>query len=1036
MAWTTEQLQAIEESGHHILVSAGAGSGKTAVLTTRVMEKVKHHIHVNELLILTFTNAAAAEMKERIRKNLIKEGNQEEIALLDSSYITTFDSFSLSLVKKYHYLLNLPKQIHITDSSIIALEKKKILDEVLEHYYQKEEEDFVSLIDSLCTKNDEKFREDFLNLAQKLEIRSDLEEYLSSYIMKHYSNEMQDFILKRYEEILREKCEDVFYSLEMHEADFEQDYYSKIGSALESLKNAPSLDDLLSILKCSKIPPVPRGSDEEIKAAKEEINNTLKEVQKLASYHNQEEIRKEILETQKFASVLVSLLGNYFRALKSYKKEKMLFDFGDIAQLSLELIQTHEEILQSLRNQFKEIMVDEYQDTSDLQEEFISLISNHNLYMVGDIKQSIYRFRNANPSIFKDKYEKFSKGEDGNKIDLLKNFRSRKEVLEDINLIFNPIMDLSIGEAAYKETHQMVFGNQVYEEQGYTIENHHMEILNYTLEEKSYSKEEVEFFTIAQDIQKKIHCGYQVLDKDSMELRPCTFKDFCLILDRNSSFDLAKKIFSYFDIPLSLYKDEELNQSYDMAIFYHLFSFLVHIYQKKYDREFSYAYVGLARSFLYRRPDEEIYETVTQNKIFESQIYQDFLELVKEMSSMSIESIFYSILETTHFYEKLILKGDVKDTLKRVDKVLELAQNVDHLSYGVEKFYLFLKELLNQNEVIKISQETTLENYVKMMNIHKSKGLEFPICYFCGLYKSFSRQDYLGDFLYQTGLPISIPVFHEGIKETILKLLIKEELSSKDVSEKIRLFYVALTRAREKMIFLLPKKEGLVEKKDENDVVIHSIRNHYHSIADMLYSIPKQIHPFCREIDLDALHLTKDYLLPKEKNFDFQEITSLSISPFDVQVVKKDQKHFSKATLSVPSLEERRNMDFGTLFHQTLENLDLKNFDSSLIASDFIRDKITQMLSHPLFLNLKDASIYQEYEFIYQDEKEEYHGQIDLMLEYIDHIDLIDYKLSEIEEDAYMEQLQGYQHYLERITSKQISLYLYSILSSQIKKIG
>lgn len=1036
MAWTTEQLQAIEENGHHILVSAGAGSGKTAVLTTRVMDKMKHHIHVNELLILTFTNAAAAEMKERIKKNLLKENNLEEIALLDSSYITTFDSFSLSLVKKYHYLLNLPSQIHITDSSIIALEKKKILDEVLERYYQKQEEDFVFCMNALCTKNDDRFRTYFLSLAQKLEIRSDLDEYLSTYLNHYYSLEMQDFLLNRYEEILRRKCEDVLYTLEMHEADLDTNYYEKIFQSLQGLRTPSSLDELLAIIKVTKIPPVPKGSEEEIKNAKEEINDTLKEVQKLASYHNQEEILTEVFDTKRIAGVLISLLEDYMRALKNYKRENLLFDFGDIAQLSLELIHNHEDILSSLRNQFKEIMVDEYQDTSDLQEEFISLISNHNLYMVGDIKQSIYRFRNANPSIFKDKYEKYSKKEDGNKIDLLKNFRSRKEVLEDINLIFNPIMDLKIGEAAYHESHQMVFGNQMYEEQGKTNQNYHMDIFTYSLQDKQFSKEEVEFFKVAQDINKKIQEGYLVFDKDTSELRPCTYKDFCLILDRNSSFDLAKKIFSYFDIPLSLYKDEELNQSYDMALFYHLFSFLVHIYQKNYDAEFTYAFVGLSRSFLYRFSDEEIYQAVNNHEIFKSSIYQDFSLLAQKISTMSIQKIFTSLLEITHFYEKLILKGDVKETIGRIEKILELARNVDNLSYGVEKFYLFLKDLLSQEESIKISQETTLANHVKMMNIHKSKGLEFPVCYFCGLYKAFSKQDYQGDFLYLGGYPISTPVVREGIKDSILKLLIKEELSSKDVSEKIRLFYVALTRAREKMIFFLPQKENLVERKDENDVVINSIRYHYQSIADMFYSIPKQIHPYLKEIDLESLHLTKDYLLSKDQNLDYTQVTPLPIIPYEKNVIVKEKKHFSKQLLNVIRKEERDNLDFGTLFHQTLEDIDFHHFDGSLISNAFIREKIEQMLSSPLFQNIDEATIYQEHEFLYQEKEQQYHGQIDLLLEYEDHIDLVDYKLSDILDEAYTLQLQGYQHYLEQITKKEIRLYLYSILSSQIKKIG
>ena len=178
MAWTPDQLKAIQKSGTNIIVSAGAGSGKTAVLTTRVLEKLKHGIHINELLILTFTNAAAAEMKERIKKNIEKENLSDELELIDASYITTFDSFALSLVKKYHYLLNIPKNITITDASIITLQKKKILADILERFYQEKKSHFCALIDTLCVKDDEELQKNILALADKLNMKTDLEDYL------------------------------------------------------------------------------------------------------------------------------------------------------------------------------------------------------------------------------------------------------------------------------------------------------------------------------------------------------------------------------------------------------------------------------------------------------------------------------------------------------------------------------------------------------------------------------------------------------------------------------------------------------------------------------------------------------------------------------------------------------------------------------------------------------------------------------------------------------------------------------------------
>ena len=205
MAWTNEQLTAIHKDGTNIIVSAGAGSGKTAVLSIRVVEKIKKGIHINELLILTFTNAAAGEMKERIKKKIKELNKPEELDLLESSYITTFDSFALSIVKKYHYILNIPKNISITDSSILNLQKKKILDNILDKYYEEKiNEKFNRLIKDFCFKDDKNLKKSILSLANKLEIRTDKQEYMSSYFNKYYQEDTIHLYLSMYENILKE----------------------------------------------------------------------------------------------------------------------------------------------------------------------------------------------------------------------------------------------------------------------------------------------------------------------------------------------------------------------------------------------------------------------------------------------------------------------------------------------------------------------------------------------------------------------------------------------------------------------------------------------------------------------------------------------------------------------------------------------------------------------------------------------------------------------------------------------------------------
>ena len=1032
MAWTPDQLRAIEESGTNIIVSAGAGSGKTAVLTTRVLEKLKHGIHINELLILTFTNAAAAEMKERIKKNIEKENLEEELELIDASYITTFDSFALSLVRKYHYLLNIPKNITITDASIISLQKKKILADILERFYKEKTKDFCDLIDTLCVKDDEDLQKSILSLADKLNMKTDLEDYLKNYLSTYYNEKTENLIIQNYTKILENKIEEIFIELEDNKNYFDTDYELKIREALSPLKQPVTLDEKIAIIKASKLPIAPRGSEEETKEAKEKVNAKLKDCKSYCVYGNETEILEDYNKTKPLIHAILEILTNYFQALEKYKQENNIFDFTDIAKLSLKLMKENISIKNELKETFKEIMVDEYQDTSDIQEEFISLISNQNVYMVGDIKQSIYRFRNANPYIFKEKYDKYKNGLDGIKIDLLKNFRSRSEVLENINIIFNKVMDDEIGNADYTSSHQMVFGNNNYIEEGKTAHDNNMIIYTYSTDSKEYSKEEIEIFAIAKDISEKITMKYPVLDKNTTTLRPVTYKDFCIIMDRNSTFDLTKKIFEFLGIPLSLYKDEELNNGYDIYIIKNLLNLVIHLKERNYHQEFRYSLVSIARSFLYQIPDEEILTMIKENIELQSKIVKDLYPISQKLNTASPKEILMDIIEKTNYYEKLITTGNIKESILKIEKIMELA-NSNNLD--IYQFKDYLEELLTKNELIKFNVESSSSNSVKIMNIHKSKGLEFPICYFAGLYKSFSKQDLKGDIIYMPNMPIYIPIWKEGVYETVLKLLMKDKMTKEDISEKIRLFYVALTRAKEKMILFLPKKELPEERKNSDGVILKTIRYKYSSLASILYSIPSVLKIYGQDLDLNLLGLTKDYMLPKEKESTKENITPLQITELNIMNVETKKQTFSKKMNKLIDLSTKRNIDFGISIHETLEHINFKNPNLEPIKNQFIKNIIEKLLATPLLKNKENAEIYQEYEFIEEKDGMEYHGKIDLMLVYNDHIDIIDYKLNNVTDDAYINQLNGYKSYIERHTEKKVNIYLFSLLSGTITEL-
>ena len=628
MAWTREQLEAIEKEGSNIIVSAGAGSGKTAVLTNRVLRKLKAHVDIDSLLILTFTKAAASEMKERIRKSIEKEPSLiNQLEKIDSAYITTFDSFALSVVKKYYYLLGIPMNIAITDASIMSLAKKKFMDEAFDELYEENEDYFRKFITDFCLKDDKDLKKSIINLNEKLSLRYDKDDYLSSYIDENFNDDKITLDVTKYVSFLKKKIEIINNLVIELSYLVDSSYMSKVSSVMEPLFSSKEYIDIKNNALL-ELPRLPSGSSDDVKKKKELITKELKNLRALTTYETEEYIKKDIYSTLKYAKSIVKIIQVFDKKLNKYKETNNMYEFTDIAILAINLVENNPEVKKELMSRFNEILLDEYQDTSDLQEKFISCISNNNVYMVGDIKQSIYRFRNANPYIFKNKYDAYSLSNGGIKIDLMKNFRSRREVLENINEIFNHIMDDKIGGAEYQNGHQMIFGNTTYEENGKTDNNYNFEFYNYTYDKNGkFKREEIEIFLIAKDIKEKVNSNYQVYDKDKGILRNITYNDFVILMDRSKNFSLYKKIFEYLGIPIVIYQDESIQNGYDMDIIKNILKLLVKEKKHEYDTEFKYAFMSVARSYLSSYSDQEIFNAITTND-YHSLSFMDTVSLL------------------------------------------------------------------------------------------------------------------------------------------------------------------------------------------------------------------------------------------------------------------------------------------------------------------------------------------------------------------------------------------------------------------------
>ena len=1033
MKWSPEQELAINEEGKNIIVSAGAGSGKTAVLTARVIRKLQSGVSVNELLVLTFTNAAAAEMKDRIRKSISKtEGLKEQLDLIDGAYITTFDSFSLSVVKKYHTRLNITNKIKVTDEVVIALEKKKILDELLNEYYESNNIKFLKLINDFCLKDDNDLKKTINNIYSKIELKYDKEEYLDKFFEYEYTDNRINELIDEYNKIIFDKIITIKELLKDLYLYFDSEYTNKIDDCLNRLLNCKNYNDVINSLDI-KLPNVPKNSNEEGKLIKTNISSLIKDIKGLCTYDNLDSMKEKIISTRSNAEILIEIIKEYDKKITEYKFNNEIFSFTDIARLAIKVVKDNSDIREELRDSFNEILVDEYQDTSDTQEAFINLIANNNVYMVGDIKQSIYRFRNANPYIFKNKYDSYRDNPRlGMKIDLLNNFRSREEVLHDVNALFNLFMDDYIGGCDYKTSHQMIFGNKKYNEIGKTNQNNNLEILKYNESDNKYiSKDEQEAFIIGRDIINKINRKYQVFDKEKEVLRDVNYNDFVILLDKSKNFDLYKKIFEYLGIPLTINKEESLSKEDDILIIKNLFKLLICIKEKRFDNDFKYSFISIGRSFLFRLSDNEIFNYFVNNNFIESDIYKVLNELVNDIDITSPKIFINNVLEHLNYEEKLLSVGSVKTYRIRLEYIYNLVNDLEDEGNTIYNFVEYLDEIFDNEYDLKFNSNSETNNSVKTMTIHKSKGLEYYVCYYAGFSSLFNTRELNDKIIYDNKYGLVLSYVDNYYKETIIKTLLKRYIKIEDISERIRLFYVAVTRAREKMIMVIP---NIDESNYIEGIVPNYIRENYRSFLDIIKSIFGNLEDYINKVDVEV---SKEYQLNKNKD---NELTKgkdkLCVEELDIVSEEVEDAHFSKDIPHLVSREEQEIMDFGTKVHEILEVIDFNNYDlDKFNISRDMKNKINNFIKSDFMSEYLNNNMYKEYEFIYEEDNKKLHGIIDLLIECDDKMVIVDYKLKNIDDSNYDKQLNGYRKYIMNRCGKDTYCYLYSIMDSKYREI-
>lgn len=1010
--WTDEQKKALEINDKNTIVSAGAGSGKTAVLTTRVFDILKNRLaSIDEIIVLTFTNAAAQEMRDRVRKNLIDSGLKVIADNIEASNITTFDAFALTLVKKYHYIFNLTDNINIIDESIIKVEEQRIIDSIFEDYYRSNDEVFNNMIRLYCVKSDDvlkNFVKDILSFKDLLIDEDDLfikykEKYLNENVFSEHVGEVISIIKKTYNEAIEQLnlIEDLKVVDSMRET-------------LEGVLSFIDYDDMYMAIKQLKFP-LMRDLEENDKVIRDNIKKNIQQFnKKIMALGDLDTMHSRFFnkEAEMAITKLIEISKKSSLKLYEYKCQHSTFTFSDIAKMALELVKK-EDISREIKNNTKYIMIDEYQDTSDIQDAFISYISNNNVYMVGDTKQSIYRFRNANCELFQSKYDDYSDGNNGVKIDLTKNFRSRKEVIGDINNFYSILMMKEYGGVNYKKDHIIKVGNCDYDDHGKVDHSCVMEIYEH---ENVENKSELEARIIANDIIEKINSGYMVYDRSLKATRKCTYQDFAILDAGKHSFDVYQKVFDNASIPIKVYKEELIASSNVGYFFFNIVNFIYYIKNKVFDTNFVHAFVALARSFAVHYDDQKIHNIVTNKKIVEDELYKVIESTYLKYQNEPVDIILEECLKSLNFYRELVTIGNIDGNLSNIENLLNKVKSVASLGYGVDELFDYFSQLRSMNLEIKNENNEEAGNVVKMMTIHKSKGLEFPIVYLPSLDHKFNLADTKLAFSKSIKYGLILPLLDCDIDESVsvTRFLAKEKEIEETISEKIRLLYVAMTRAKEKIILLQNS-----EKKREG--VFLSKANSFQDLVSYVSQKGIDFPTFNKNGEM-TLKLIDVEDSQKEKQLQFYE---RSIIPN----FKNDVERASKKAVNI----DTQLLEKGNELHRLMELVDLKTRDCSFIKDANLKNRIEKVLKLPVLENACNGSVYKEY--AYFDVETQTTGVIDLLVVYDNYIDIIDFKMWNMDDDAYKRQLNVYGSFIKKQFKKPINLYICSLLKGEYREI-
>ena len=1105
--WTEMQKKAIDTRGKNILVSAAAGSGKTAVLTQRIINLViEEKLDITSMLVLTFTNAAANEMKSRIQKKMydyLSENKNDkhikkQISLISSASISTMHAFCINVLRENFDILGIDPSFVIGNESTISILKDEAIQEVLDERFENDDLELFVLEDIYSSRYDDT---NLINIVYSIYryIQSKKEpfEWLYNQVEKYNSFDdikNNEYFLQIKQEILVildeliQKCElAVNYSKDIA-------YYGTLSQDLEILQNLKIhlvnngydyfVDEIKNI-KLSKLATKKKDDDITKVEVVKNIRDTIikKGIDNLKEYKiKSEQYIQDMKQCYPILKSLCKLVEDFDNRYNEKKLEKNIFDFNDLEQLTLKLLK-NDRVRENIKSKYKYIFYDEYQDSNEVHNSIIQSISQKdNLFFVGDVKQSIYGFRLADPSIFMQKYESYKKDDNSIKIDLSSNFRSTKQILDFCNKIFEIIINEQTSSMKYDEDAKLISNDK------YCYNQEHIQIN--LLDRDSEIEDDIALDLQKDDIMAQVTAKQilEIMNKD----KSIKFSDIA-VLKRSFSNSISayQKAFRKYNIPVFIDYSSAIFEVLEVSIFIDLLNIIDNIRQdiplisvmmsniggftiqeitqiKSYDIKTKYFHqILLKYANDEEKKDDGLSKKVSKfiNKIANYTRLERYMRLDEFIEFVMIDSKYKD-------YVLSMKSGDMRfQNLSIVtEKAREFMQNENKSLFNFLTYInSILKNKSDKEEPQKISEN---QNVVRIMSIHKSKGLEFPIVILNDIDKKFNTIDTKKQIVLESNFGIGVDYVNlqeNYYTKTLAKRCIINKIQKNNLAEEIRILYVALTRAK-KVLFLntfttstTRKNIGLIEKgiftqnimsiNNYRDFILYALQNdiknnnynelycinnidvRYYLKDDVEYeNMEKSFYEKVKSIDISddyVDYFNRKYSFDYKYKDDIKKEIKLSVT----DISKEKNRYKIEKMIKYSDYINKSNFTsdkIGILNHLFLQYIDFtKSYDidilreqlENMVELEFITKEEAQVINLEdtlRFLNsdigcrLKKAKkIYKEESFITNYNGSILSGVVDLFFLEEDGIVLIDYKTDHILKESINDRALYYKNQIE-----------------------